>query len=204
MNWLAHVLLSKNHIDHQLGNLLADPLKGRSWAGASRAFNEGMNLHRRIDAYTDASPIVAQSRYRLGKTGRLRGVVIDIAYDHLLVLHWDQYCRIDHALFLERFHRDALESIDDFPAEARDFILRLIHNGILSSYGSPAGLETALRRIDKRLSNRLLRKESASQYLPAIRRERSGIQEDFNLFFPALITHVKTEVSMSAKGHWLR
>lgn len=30
MNWLAHVLLSENHIEYQLGNLLTDPLKGKA------------------------------------------------------------------------------------------------------------------------------------------------------------------------------
>ncbi len=35
MNWLAHIFLSENHIEHQLGNLLTDPLKGKAWEGAS-------------------------------------------------------------------------------------------------------------------------------------------------------------------------
>ena len=29
MNWLAHIFLSENKIDFQLGNFLADQLKGR-------------------------------------------------------------------------------------------------------------------------------------------------------------------------------
>ena len=37
MNWLAHVFLSENNIEHQLGNLLADPLKGRAWEEATPA-----------------------------------------------------------------------------------------------------------------------------------------------------------------------
>jgi len=41
MNWLAHVFLSENHIEHQLGNLLTDPLKGKAWEGASTRIYAG-------------------------------------------------------------------------------------------------------------------------------------------------------------------
>ncbi len=34
MNYLAHTLLSKSNIEFQLGNLLADPLKGKRWPSA--------------------------------------------------------------------------------------------------------------------------------------------------------------------------
>ena len=52
MNWLAHVFLSEDHIEHQLGNLLTDPLKAKPWEGASDKVRHGIETHKRIDAFT--------------------------------------------------------------------------------------------------------------------------------------------------------
>ena len=91
MNWLAHIFLSEKEIDFQLGNLLADPLKGKSWPEANKATQAGIRLHKKIDAYTDSHACVSRSKSRLGKKGYLKPVVIDIVYDHLLHKHWDNY-----------------------------------------------------------------------------------------------------------------
>ena len=44
MNWLAHVFLSEQKIDFQIGNFLADPLKGRLWDDASSDMKNGMRI----------------------------------------------------------------------------------------------------------------------------------------------------------------
>ena len=54
MNWLAHIFLSENHIEHQLGNLLTDPLKGKVWEGAGERIRRGIMMHMHIDTFTDA------------------------------------------------------------------------------------------------------------------------------------------------------
>jgi len=64
MNWLAHVFLSENHIEHQLGNLLTDPLKDKAWEGASDSFQrawvkyelgEGINTNIGVVDYIGGS-----------------------------------------------------------------------------------------------------------------------------------------------------
>lgn len=67
MNWLAHIFISIDSIDYQLGNLLADPLKGKPWPGASEATRSGFAMHRIIDRYTDTNTDVIKSKSRLGK-----------------------------------------------------------------------------------------------------------------------------------------
>jgi acyl carrier protein phosphodiesterase len=78
MNWLAHILVSEHSVDYQLGNLLADPLKGRVWPEASDAVRMGFEMHKRIDCFTDQHPIFIRSKHRLGPTGFLRAAVIDM------------------------------------------------------------------------------------------------------------------------------
>jgi len=111
MNWLAHVFLSENHIEHQLGNLLTDPLKGKAWEGASTRIHAGIKMHMRIDSFTDTHPLVSESKKILTPRGHLKGVVLDILYDHFLSLHWNSYCTIEREHFLDDFRFHALESI---------------------------------------------------------------------------------------------
>ena len=101
MNWLSHVLLSEQKIDFQLGNYLADPLKGKAWEGASEELKQGIEVHKRIDAYTDNHEIFSQSKNRIREKGLLRGVVVDLTYDYLLTKHWDRFSHTPKEVFLK-------------------------------------------------------------------------------------------------------
>ncbi len=104
MNYLAHTLLSTNHIDYQLGNLLADPLKGRAWKGCSQQHLDGLKMHKAIDRFTDNSPYVKTAKAYLGN-GYLKGVVLDIVFDHYLSKHWKQFVRIDFEALRASFYQ---------------------------------------------------------------------------------------------------
>src|SRR5689334_20268067 len=58
MNWLAHVFLSKPDVQFQLGNLLADVVRGPQRDAMSADFVHGAAWHKAIDAFTDAHLIV--------------------------------------------------------------------------------------------------------------------------------------------------
>ena len=204
MNWLAHIFISENSIDYQLGNLLADPLKARSWEGASRQLEDGFSIHTKIDLFTDSNALVSKSKSRLGSRGYLKGVIVDIAYDYCLIKNWNHYSTVDLDCFINTFYQQANAAIGKYPEHARNFVRRLIDHRVLTSYGSLEGLETAFRRIDSRLSERIISRESATGYVPVLRREIAAIEEDFSGFFPQLIDHFKSNAGMSLKPHWLR
>ncbi len=204
MNWLAHIFLSEAPIAYQHGNLLADMLKGRSWPGASDDFIAGLTMHRRIDAFTDAHPSVQHSKARLGRRGRLKGVVVDIAYDHLLAKHWSRFARPDFDDFIEAFHRGSRRLPDDYPRVARDFLTRLSETGHLYDYQSFTGIERALWRIEHHLSPRARAREQTRDYLPLLRQALPGIEVDFLAFMPELITHFKDRAKSLNGRHWIR
>lgn len=203
MNWLAHIFLSENHIEYQHGNLMADLLKGRSWAGASHHFKAGLAMHRAIDSFTDSHPQVIRSKSRLGRGGRLKGVVIDIAYDHLLARNWHKYARIPLPAFIDAFHARSSVTPADYPEPARLFLLRLVRSGHLRDYVSLTGVERALHRIDGRLSQRVRAKERSLDYLLPVRDEMDNIERDFLDFMPELIQHFKSAARLSRGDHWL-
>jgi acyl carrier protein phosphodiesterase len=204
MNWLAHLFLSDNDIDYQLGNLLADPLKGRAWHGARPQFHAGLKMHKSIDSFTDGHPLFIESKLRLVRKGCLKGVVMDITYDHLLARHWLRYTDMALDEFVETFHGRARKVMPHYPDSARSFLSPLIESGQLMAYDSMAGVERALRRIDRRLSQRVLRKETTSDYLPLIEVELMDIERDFLGFMPELIKHFKTTSRLSLDNHWLK
>ena len=204
VNWLAHIFISDSSIDYQLGNLLADPLKGRCWRGASRQLKDGFRMHASIDAFTDANAFFMRSKSRLGRKGYLRGVIIDIAYDQCLIRNWGCYSKVGLESFVNTFHENASVAVEGYPDDARLFVRRLIDHRVLASYGTFSGLETAFQRLDCRLSERLLARESALDYLPVLKREMEGIEEDFLHFFPLLVEHFKIQARTRPDDHWLK
>lgn len=203
MNWLAHVFLSEKHIEHQLGNLLTDPLKAKAWEGASQRVHRGIMMHMRIDSFTDTHPIVSQSKASLTPRGHLKGVVLDILYDHFLSLHWDTFCTIPREKFLEDFRKKALVTIEDaYPEKAKDVIKRVVANRQLSSYAHMDGVVSAFERIDNRLSERARSKDTCRRYLPLIAEKREQLEDDFLLFFPELMKAVKETCLRDDVVHW--
>jgi acyl carrier protein phosphodiesterase len=188
MNWLAHIYLSTDSIEFQLGNLLADTLKGRSWDKASAEFKKGLQCHLAIDHFTDNHHIVKQSKKRLAHKGHLRAVVIDLLYDHFLSRYWNHYSHTDRKIFIHSFYQQADLEIHSkyYPIAARQFIDRLLHYQVLEEYSQLEGIKHALFRTDQRLSPLVLRKECASEYYPAIQKHYAELSEDFKVFFPEL------------------
>ena len=187
MNYLAHIVLSKNNIEYQLGNLLADPLKGKRWDGASDEIYAGMRMHAAIDIFTDANEIISLSKSRLRERGYLKGVVIDMLYDYFLSKHWALYVNQDLNSFVEQFNENAQFELNDMPNKASSFIEKITSNNVLESYTDMSGLSIAFQRIDRRLSPKILAKETTESYLPDVMENYDAIEQDFLEFFPMLV-----------------
>jgi acyl carrier protein phosphodiesterase len=92
MNFLAHLYLADRRPDALLGSLMGDfvkgPLQGRFPPELTRALSQ----HRKVDAFTDAHPMVRVSRARMPPARRrFAGIMVDVFYDHFLALHWEDY-----------------------------------------------------------------------------------------------------------------
>jgi len=204
MNYLAHTLLSKSNIEYQLGNLLADPLKGKRWQGASDEHYAGMRMHAAIDIFTDANATISLSKSRLRPKGYLKGVVIDMVYDYFLSKHWDKFVVQDLGTFVNDFNQNATFEGDDLPVKASSFINTITSNNVLGSYKEFAGLEQAFNRIDKRLSPRILAKETTTGYIPNVIEYYDAIEKDFLEFFPVLTAMFLEKSGADSSEHFLK
>lgn len=203
MNWLAHILLSTRDVEYQIGNLLADPLKGKPWPSANQAVIHGMQMHTAIDIFTDTHPIVLQSKHRLGK-GYLKGVVIDLLYDHFLANAWQTYTSTPIESFVDHFHHQAQVVSSDYPERPQRIVQGICKADILNSYAEFSGFEKALSRIDSRLSERARSKDSALSYVGAVETHYLDLQQDFSNFFPELIQFFTEHALGSANNHVFR
>lgn len=202
MNWLAHVFLSEQQIDFQLGNYLADPLKGKLWDDASENMKKGMYIHKIIDSFTDSHKIYLQSKNTIAASGLLRSVVMDITYDYFLTKNWDKYSIISHKEFSEDFYLNASNQIDRLPLIASQKVEHFIQRDILNKYKSTDDLQIAFRRFDKRLSHRLKQRDTTSKYFYSVEQNIDELEKHFLEFFPKLCEKVKKNIDLNKIKHW--
>jgi acyl carrier protein phosphodiesterase len=182
MNLLAHALLSGDEPGMIVGGVLADWIKGpvdRLPGGLV----DGIRLHRRIDAFTDAHPQTAVSRGRLRERwGRYSGILVDLAYDVCLARTWDRFGRGRMGDFIQSTYSVLRGSMSGLPSPASDVARHMISQDWLTAYGRWDGVSTALGRITRRL-RRPVDLTGAVEDLERLEPELIG---DFVGFYPDL------------------
>lgn len=191
MNWLAHVFLSEPDVECQLGNLLADLVKGRDRQGMSAGFLRGTRCHQVIDSFTDFHPVVERSRHRISaEHRRFAGILIDVFYDHFLARDWERYAPEPLAAFTARLYAALQAAPLALPAEAQYAVTRMIADDRLGSYRHVAGIADTLRRISLRLTLRLGKPFALEDAIGELTANDAALAADFAEFFPLLQARV--------------
>ena len=184
MNYLAHLYLSEPNEDAWLGSLLGDfvkgPLDGRYGTDITRA----IALHRKIDSFTDAHPMVLRSKARVS-AGRRRyaGIMIDMFYDHFLAKNWVEFHDEPIREFTARIYRVLHLRHALLPDRLQYMAPRMAQTDWLASYAEVDSIRTALDRMGRRLKreNRLL--DSADE----LREHYAELESDFRIFMPQVL-----------------
>lgn len=191
MNWLAHILLSESTVENRLGNLLGDLVKGKELDGLDRQLWRGVERHYAIDKFTDTHPIVKISKHRIDRQySKFAGILIDVIYDHFLVKNWSRYADTIFTDFTAEISTSFRTYPGEIPQLAREIIDRMINGDWLNSYQYLSGVETALQRIDYRITSRMGDRIKLVDAMPILEREYLNLDRDFNLFFPQLQHHI--------------
>jgi acyl carrier protein phosphodiesterase len=106
VNFLAHFQLAWPDELLVAGGLEGDFHRGILRGERPLGFEAGIKLHRAIDAYTDQHPAVTalKSDFPAGLR-RYAGILIDLAFDHFLTLHWGRYSELALADFNYQVYR---------------------------------------------------------------------------------------------------
>ena len=191
MNWLAHVFLSEPSIEFQLGNLLADVVRGPQRTAMSANFVRGAACHKAIDAFTDAHPIVRRSRARMSSEHRrFSGVFVDVFYDYYLANDWKRYSGVALDAYTAAFYAGAEPHLIELPPDAQTLLERIIRHDLLGSYAQVAGVERALRRISSYLNSRWGKQFALDRGVRDLLAHEAEFAADFREFFPLLQEHV--------------
>jgi len=183
MNFLAHIYLSDDKPLLQIGNFIADSVKGQQVMQYPPAIQEGIRLHRAIDAYTDAHPAVAQSIARLRPSqGKFAAVVVDIFYDHFLAKDWTQYHEVSLEAFTDGFYTRIQAHYALLPPRVQHMLPYMIRENWLLHYRSIKGI----RRVLEGMAERTRFDSNMRQAHTTLEAAYDAFQADFDLFFPDL------------------
>ena len=201
MNFLAHFLLSANDEDLRLGNLLGDFVKGRveryAHPGVTERVRTGIRLHRAIDSFSDAHPVVRRTKQRISpRYGRLSGVIVDVYYDHVLAREWATHGEGDLSAFAADVYRTLHENLARLPDEIHPLVRAMSHGDWLAGYAERSYVERALRGMARRTAVArdigTAGEELAAQY--------DLIADDFGEFFPELRDHCSAFLAEATGG----
>lgn len=181
MNFLAHLYLSPPDDDALLGSLMGDFVKGPLAAHPADDLRRGMALHRRIDSYTDAHPIVRDSRNRISAARRrYAGIMVDMFYDHFLARDWTRYHEQPLADFAQRVYALLLRNRERLPERLARITPYMAEQDWLSSYRAIESIHVALERMGTRLTRGNALRGAAGELVV----HYDALEADFRDFFP--------------------
>lgn len=152
MNYLAHILLSGENLDRQVGGLLGDFVKGPLQGRYPETVENGIALHRTLDVYTDAQPETQQLIQTFSpQWRRFAGIVVDIAFDHVLATRWRDYHHLSLDSFCQRFYQHLATCQHWLPPRALQFSQHAANIHWLQSYAKPSLIPIMLNRVGERL-----------------------------------------------------
>lgn len=192
MNFLAHVFLTKKNTALMVGNFVADFLKGNKHE-ETYPFDvlEGIQLHRKIDKFTDQHEVV-KAGYQMLKPlqGRYASVTLDIYYDYFLVKNWEQYSSLN----LEQFTQSIYQRLEDYMELYPPFLQRrlplMIGDNWLVRYGTIDGLAFTFSKM----ANRASKPAAFQRAVQDLQTYETELNKNFNAFFPDLAKFVELEM----------
>jgi acyl carrier protein phosphodiesterase len=185
VNYLAHLFLAGDNTADLVGHMLADFVTPREIAAYPAEIRAGIAMHQRVDAFSESHPVFGASRRRFRPPyRRYGGILVDLAYDHFLAKHWDEY---SPHLSLPEFARRAYTVLDDHRAILPDGLRRMLPHMVqgdwLCSYRELESIGWALRGIARRLR----RENPLPSAIEALEASYVGLESDFRAFFPELV-----------------
>jgi acyl carrier protein phosphodiesterase len=192
MNYLAHLYLAEDSPESLLGSMMGDFVKGAIGDRYPPKIKRGIELHRKIDSYTDSHPTTRASRNLYSPARRrFAGIIVDLCYDHFLYRHWSEFSDVKLDRFISRVYDILMAHRATLPARMEAMVPVMISQDWLGSYRDLTGVEKALSRLSKRVTNgdRLLGS------IEEIKLHYRSLEANFLIFFPDLIRFVQNFLS---------
>lgn len=197
MNFLAHIYLSGDDDLIRIGNFMADGIRGKSYEDYPEKLKIGILLHRFIDSFTDAHPIVRESTKRLHfKYHHYSGVAVDMFYDHFLAKNWSKYSDEPLEEFVQKFYTSLQDNYDLLSDKTKHLLPYMIEYNWLWNYQFLDGLEDILKQMD----HRTLYKSKLSYSIQDLKQNYDAFEAEFFPFFEELRTATAQKLEELLRG----
>lgn len=196
MNFLAHIYLSNNIKYITIGNFIADGIRGKQYKKFPRDIQIGILLHREIDTFTDAHPVVRQSTKKLHKNySHYSGVIVDIFYDHFLAKNWANYSNEPLDIYVQDFYSLLQDNFEILPEKTQHMLPYMIANNWLLHYAEIEGIKRVLEGMNKRTNNKSKMNEATKELVEYY----NEFEYEFTLFFEDLRVFAAEKLDLLSK-----
>jgi len=193
MNYLAHIYLSGNNEKLMIGNFMADGIKGKQWKNYEVEIQNGIQLHRAIDFFTDTHEIVKKSKARLWDRYRhYNAVIIDIFYDHFLAKNWLKYHTINLDEFVQATYQTLQRNTEILPTNTQYMLPYMVKHNWLYNYQFIDGIHSVM----KGMANRASFDSGMEHATEELEQYYDDFSSDFETFFPLLEQFVKSKIEV--------
>jgi acyl carrier protein phosphodiesterase len=188
MNYLAHAYLSFQQPEILVGNMISDYVKGKKKFDYSPGIQQGIELHRLIDSFTDDHAATKEAKEIFRPHYRLyAGAFVDVVYDHYLAT--DSF--IFNSDSLEAFAAGTYTMLEPYTAVFPERFARMFPymktQNWLYNYSNKWGIENSLHGVVRR-STYLTESATAFQLFQT---HYEHLQRSYQQFFPELLSFVQ-------------
>ena len=156
----------------------------------SSSIQQGIELHRKIDSYTDSHPVVRNAKHLISlERRRYAGVLLDVFYDHFIAKYWMNYSSITLKDFSKKVYNILWENQLILPERLRLAVPKIIEQDWLNSYQEISGIELAVNRLARRAKNGNVLAGGVEE----LKAHYQEIDYSFQNFFPDLVIYVKSQ-----------
>lgn len=147
MNFLAHSFLSFN--DEQIvGNLIGDFIKNRDRKQLPEKVQQGIMLHRAIDAFTDVHPKVSEAKTVFQPLVRLySGAFVDVVFDYFLANDESIKSAQEWRDFTAHVYKVLYKYENILPENFRQILPRMQQDNWLYNYRNDWGMEYSIGNV---------------------------------------------------------
>jgi acyl carrier protein phosphodiesterase len=183
MNFLAHSYLSFNNDELLVGNMISDFVKGKRKYDYSEGIQQGIELHRAIDAFTDDHRVTKEAKEFLKPAvGLYAGAFVDVVYDHFLANDLDEFqsgLLLEHTQYtygVLQYHAPVL------PTMFQQMLPYMVAQNWLNNYQFNWGIERSFGGVVRRAKYL----DSSEEVFRLFEKHYRSLENCYKAFFPAL------------------
>lgn len=182
MNFLAHSYLSFSE-EQLVGNMIADFVKNRDVARLPESIQKGIKLHRAIDTFTDAHPLIHEAKAPFRPLVRLySGAFVDVAFDYFLANDTTENSQREWQEHSQRVYA-VLRRYEEFLPEVFKKVLdKMQQDDWLYNYRNEWGIEYSFRNV----VNKAQFLDKTTNVFPAFLANEDFLREKYEIFFPEI------------------